>query len=151
MVPMKQYAMAQMPVSIACRNVARRVIAPTAAANAILGWRPPTSPYSRMDFWLRYPRPKTWTITVNKIRGQPHIQSASQLTCPSKSKLRVVCAVIMLAFLFGSSKSISGLMQRSLIAPGSDDVLEEYLDAEQTQTTKTTSTTLSSHLVFGCF
>jgi hypothetical protein len=32
-------------------------------------------------------------------------------------------------------------MQRSLIALGSDDVLEEYLDAEQTQTTKTTSRT----------
>jgi hypothetical protein len=41
-------------------------------------------------------------------------------------------------------------MQHSLIALGSDDVLEEYLDAEQRQTTKTTSRTLISSRS-GCF
>jgi hypothetical protein len=135
--------MAQMPVSIACRIVARRLIAPTTTANASLGWRAPTSPYSRMDFWLRYPRPRTWTITVNKIKGQPHIQSASQLPCPSKNKLRVVCAVIMQAFLSALQRALAGKCNRALIALGSDDALEEYLDASQRQTTKTTSITLS--------
>src|SRR5580704_14377612 len=46
------------------------------------------------------PRPNTWMVTVDTIRGKPHSQSARQGALSAMLMLRAACAMLMQTFLY---------------------------------------------------
>src|SRR5258708_17304471 len=94
-------------------------------------------------------------MTVNTIKGQPHIQSALQVVRPSRTKLRTMCAVLISAFLLVLQTEPSPTqLHRSLYLPvalrarlaasqialESHEIFAGYPGAAPRRTPKTTST-----------